>query len=314
MTRADLRWPLNPMVAVGISAVAVAVMMIGCGREAPRTSAPVEVESDASPEPVEREPPPPPPQLPRLSYRAVLIEGMESILQLQSELGAEGFSLVLKVNRRDIAHVRQGENLVVPSQTDDLLELSPFPRTLPSVQTLPKLILVSQTVQAFAAYESGDLVHWGPTSTGRPETPTPNGLLYTNWKSKQRRSTVDGSWLLNWYFNLDNARGVSFHEFDLPGYPGSHACIRLLTDDAEWIYGWADQWTLTPDERQVVTYGTPVVILGEFDHDAEPPWARLDRDPAATTITTADVENQLQPYLATIFERVPPKRNPPEQL
>jgi len=310
MTRDDSRWPLSPLVAVGVAVSSVAILMIGCGEELPRMPAPVAVESDASPGPVEREPPqPPPPRPPRVTYRAVLIEGMESLRQLQSELGSDGFSVVLKVNRRDIGHVRQGENLVVPSRTDDLIELSPFPRTLPSVQAVTKLMLVSQTVQAFAAYEAGDLVRWGTTSTGRPETPTPNGLLHTNWKSKQRRSTVDGSWLLNWYFNLDNARGVSFHEFDLPGYPASHACIRLLTDDAEWIYGWAEQWTLTPDERQIVTYGTPVVIFGEFDHDSEPPWALLDRDPTATTITAEDAEKQIQPYLSTIFARAQAGRN-----
>jgi len=261
----------------------------------------VPVESEATQERVER--PAEPPQ-PRLHYRAVLIDGMESIRQLQLELGSEGFSIVLKVNRRDIGHVREGENLVVPSRTDNMLELSPFPRTLPSVETLTKLMLVSQTVQAFAAYESGELVRWGPTSTGRTETPTPNGLHYTNWKSKQRSSTVNGAWLLKWYFNLDNARGVSFHEFDLPGYPASHACIRLLAEDAAWIYGWAEEWILTPDERQIISYGTPVVIFGDFDYDSEPPWALLDRDPAATTITAEDAEKQIQPRLATILARV----------
>jgi len=37
---------------------------------------------------------------------------------------------------------------------------------------------------------------------------------------------------------------VSFHKFDLPGYPASHGCVRLPEEDAKWIYDWADHWTL----------------------------------------------------------------------
>jgi len=101
-------------------------------------------------------------------------------------------------------------------------------------------------------------------STGRKETPTPIGLFHLTWKAKQRRSTDNEQWLLRWYFNFVNARGVSFHQFDLPGYPASHACVRLLERDAEWLYGWGDQWTLDADGRRVAASGSTVLIVGRF--------------------------------------------------
>ena len=53
---------------------------------------------------------------------------------------------------------------------------------------VPELPTVTR-VQAFAAYDSGALVRWGPTSTGRREMPTPARLFHTNWKARQRTST-----------------------------------------------------------------------------------------------------------------------------
>jgi len=73
-----------------------------------------------------------------------------------------------------------------------------------------------------------------------------------------------------------NERGVSFHLFDLPGYPASHACVRLLQRDAEWLYGWGDQWSLDGSRRNVVIPGTPVLILGVYRYDAPPPWLSLE--------------------------------------
>ena len=68
-----------------------------------------------------------------------------------------------------------------------------------------------------------------------------------------------------------NERGVSFHLFDLPGYPASHACVRLLLRDAQWLYGWGEQWKLDETKRKVTTPGTPVVVLGTYPSSARLP-------------------------------------------
>ena len=84
--------------------------------------------------------------------------------------------------------------------------------------------------------------------------------------------------MLEWYFNFVNERGVSFHQFDLPGYPASHACVRMLQRDAMWLYEWGEQWKLDPDDkRKIVTPGSAVLITGVCDYTAPAPWS----DPAA---------------------------------
>src|SRR4029079_16068732 len=179
----------------------------------------------------------------------------------------------------------------------DPLVYSPFPREWPAAANAAKAILVDQPFQAFAAYENGRLVRWGPVSTGRKETPTPDGTFTLTWRARRRRSTDNEDWLLEWYFNFVNERGVSFHLFDLPGYPASHACVRMLLRDAQWLYGWGAQWTLEAGGggeqgtleaggRTVATPGTPVTILGPYPSGTPPAWLSLDALASPRPLTT----------------------------
>jgi L,D-transpeptidase catalytic domain len=190
------------------------------------------------------------------------------------------------LNRRDKAHLLRADpptpGLIVPETWEgDVLVYSPFPAEWPAGERHPKAIVVSQPLQAFAAYEHGRLVRWGPVSSGRKETPTPEGEFTLTWRSRKRRSTDNRDWLLEWYFNFVNERGVSFHLFDLPGYPASHACVRLLLRDAQWLYDWGEQWTLDQNHK-VTTAGTPVVVLGTYPFDLPPQWLSLT--PATVTL------------------------------
>jgi hypothetical protein len=185
------------------------------------------------------------------------------------------------LNRRDRGHLVRVDppvpGLLVPlAWSDDPLTFSPFPSTWPAAERYPKSIVVHQAMQAFGAYENGKLVRWGPVSTGRKETPTPDGQFNLTWRARSRRSTDNEDWLLEWYFNFVNERGVSFHLFDLPGYPASHACVRLLLRDAQWIYGWGEQWSLDDDRREVMMTGTPVLILGAYPFGTPAAWLSLD--------------------------------------
>ena len=82
----------------------------------------------------------------------------------------------------------------------------------------------------------------GCTHTGRKDTPTPEGSFNLTWRARSRRSTDNADWLLEWYFNFVNERGVSFHLFELPG--------------------------MAP--------GTPVFIVGTYAFGAPPPWLAID--------------------------------------
>jgi lipoprotein-anchoring transpeptidase ErfK/SrfK len=241
-----------------------------------------------------------------VAYRSVVIKGGEGrkyLSQLKSEIGEEKMAVLLKLNRLDAQHLRTGVTLVIPEQVDELSAFSPFPHRVETISDIPKLVLVSLRVQAFGAYEFGKLVRWGPVSSGKKATPTPAGLYHTNWKSKATRSSINDEWLLPWYFNLDNNRGISFHQYDLPGYPASHGCLRLLADDAAWIYGWADQWTLSTDRRRVEAYGTPVIVFGKYDYGKQAPWKHLVTDYCATSVTGSEMEEAIQLDLPVIRER-----------
>jgi hypothetical protein len=213
---------------------------------------------------------------------------------LRKQFTGAQIALLEKLNRRDADHLLRAEpaipGLVAPDLwIDDELAFSPMPAECDWAAPHGKALVVHQPMQVFGAYENGQLVRWGPVSTGRRETPTPAGEYRLTWRSRKRRSTDNDAWVLEWYFNFVNERGVSFHQFDLPGYPASHACVRLLQRDAMWIYGWGEQWTLDPgDRRKIVTPGSPVWIAGVCDDKSPGAWT--DPINAARTIELVATE------------------------
>jgi lipoprotein-anchoring transpeptidase ErfK/SrfK len=238
-----------------------------------------------------------------IRYKTFPVRGAGSVAELRSKLGEQGLQLVLKLNRVDLDHVRRGGMLLVPETESDLLAVSPFPAELEAADSVGKLILVSRRVQAFGVYQSGKLVYWGPTSTGKKATETPAGLYHTNWRKKLTHSTVNSSWVLPWCFNLDNFEGISFHQYDLPGYPASHGCVRLLEEDAKWIYEWADQWVLSKSDRSLLAHGTPVIIFGDYRYGQTAPWKKLADDPDAASLSPTEIEEALSKHLPVIEAR-----------
>lgn len=241
------------------------------------------------------------PQFPVLNYRMIKARSYQSLIK---EFDTTGTNIILAINRIDKNKLRTLDSLVVPdSIVNDFNMYSPFPQHVDILEKVSKIIFVSQTIQAFAVYEYGNLIKWGPTSTGKKSTPTPNGLFATNWKSKQTVSTDNDEWILKWCFNIENFSGVSLHEYELPGYPASHACARLLADDAKWIYYWADQWILTADGENIIVYGTPVIIFGKFDFKGVKPWRLLPFDKEKAQIDNDELAKEIQEHILTILKR-----------
>ncbi len=194
----------------------------------------------------------------------------EDLLERHS---SEELAILEKLNRVDVDHLARLETMVVPDRWDlDEVEYSPLPSEATGLVGYEKALVVHQPSQVFGAYKDGRLVRWGPVSTGREEHPTPAGRFHLNWRSPGRHSTVSPDWYLEWYYNFHNARGLSFHQYSLPGEPASHACVRLLERDARWVYEWGEGWTLDETGREVLEKGTPVLILGEYEFGAPPPW------------------------------------------
>jgi len=205
---------------------------------------------------------------------APLTTGMK---ELKERFSMSQLALLEKLNRADIRHLARQKQIVVPDRWDvDELIYSPLPADYAPAAPLAKLLIVDQVAQVFGAYEQGKLVRWGPVSTGRESSPTPPGLYHLNWRSKGRHSTVNREWFLRWYFNFDNRRGLSLHEYELPGLPESHSCVRLLERDARWIFDWGDAWELSESAETVVRGGTPLLVLGEYVYGSPKPWLTAD--------------------------------------
>jgi len=240
-----------------------------------------------------------------IHYYYYKVDGLTTLTKLEEEFGSERKKIILALNRLDSRNLSKGDSLVIPDTVfNDIMPYSPFPEKISFIDSIPKMLIFSYTIQAFAAYEYGKLIRWGPTSMGNSRTPTPAGLFHTNWKAKVTVSTVDSTWILPWAFNLDNFDGVSMHQFDLPGYPASHACARLLEDDAKWIYDWAEQWILTKDQSTILAYGTPVIIYGEYKFKKKPLWKYLVINPDTTDVSKTELDSVINKYLPVIENRV----------
>ncbi|HWB86854.1 MAG TPA: L,D-transpeptidase [Bryobacteraceae bacterium] len=185
---------------------------------------------------------------------------------------AEQIALLEKLNRADARHLARLKVLVAPSRWDlDELAYSPLPATYDWARSREKVLVVDLTSQVFGAYENGTLVRWGPVSTGRKGDSTPAGVFHLNWWTKGRYSTVDPTWYMPWYFNFLDREGLAFHAYTLPGYPDSHACVRMLERDAKWLCGWG-RGTSCDESGDVARRGTTVVITGQYEYGAPPPW------------------------------------------
>lgn len=212
------------------------------------------------------------------------------------------FKIVYAVNRIDATNLKKLDSILVPTDlTGDIEFYLPFPLEVAALKEVNKIILFSYPSQTFAAYEKGILVRTGPTNMGREKDPTPTGLFFTNWKAEETTSTFNDEWELKWNFNIENKLGVGFHQYDLPGYPASHSCLRLQEKDARYLYDWADEWVLA-DEENVKVKGTPVVVFGNYDFKAEKPWLQLASNPKALDISENDIENTVSAHMEAIMK------------
>lgn len=228
---------------------------------------------------------------------------MESPKQWLTANGADStkMRIALALNRTDKANFTKMDSVVIPGDfSGDLEYYLPFPLEVPYLNDINKIIFFSYPTQTFATYEKGVLTYTGPTNMGRKKDPTPTGLFNTNWKAEETISTFDDEWKLLWNFNIENKLGVGWHQYELPGYPASHSCLRLQEKDARFLYEWADQWELASKDS-VKVKGTPVIVFGQYDFDAPKPWLQLVANPKALDITADEIQKQTQPFLEAIL-------------
>lgn len=221
---------------------------------------------------------------------------------LKTNKNKADLEIALAVNRTDKQFFNKMDSVIIPTDmTGDISFYLPFPVEVPYLENVDKILFFSYPTQTFGAYENGILIYTGPTNMGRKKDPTPTGLFFCNWKAEETISTVDDEWKLLWNFNIANKGGIGFHQYDLPGYPASHSCLRLHEKDAKDLYSWADQWVLIDDEN-VKFKGTPVIVFGSYPFGEPKPWLQLVKDPKALTISESEIEEITKPHLETILK------------
>ena len=198
-------------------------------------------------------------------------------------LGKKRSKLVELLNRKLVPNSSIGDTLIVPSEFEtDFRAYSPFPLYYPGGVKFDKLFIIEKSLQAFAAYQNGNLVRWGIVNTGSEESKTPNGRYNFNWKTEYRVSSLSPPgepWEMYWVFNFHLARGIHTHQYAMPtGGPTSHGCVRLIDADAEWVYNWAETWRTTSSKSgfptsygRIVEPGTVVLVIGEDPPPEETP-------------------------------------------
>ncbi len=140
-----------------------------------------------------------------------------------------------------------GKEIAVPKNLAliNMFDVSPFPLKIPSDKQ--KEVIVDQDKLAWAAYDAeGNLVRWGPISSGRDRCPDANRSCRTltgifRVFSKENEKCVSdvfpiGKGGAKMPYCMFFHKGFALHgSADIPGVRASHGCVRMFTDDAKWL-------------------------------------------------------------------------------
>jgi len=189
-------------------------------------------------------------------------------------------SIVMRINRMNI-NLWPGMVIAVPNHlsTANIIDFSPFPL---SMQSSEKVVVVDPNVQAWAAYDHGQLLRWGPISAGsdycrdiHAPCRTHEGVfrIFSLGNSdcySKRFPLPDGGAPMPYCMFFNNGQALHGEARGLPGYNDSHGCVRMYVDDAEWLrYEFAEGPTAQNHYRGtkvvVRSYGYDIPVQDDFD-------------------------------------------------
>lgn len=140
-----------------------------------------------------------------------------------------------------------GKEIAVPKNLPylSLLDVAPFPKTIPPATE--RQIIIDQDKLAWGAYDvEGNLVKWGPISSGRDRCPDANRSCRTltgtfRVFSKENDKCVSdvfpiGKGGAKMPYCMFFHKGFALHgSTDIPGIRASHGCVRMFVEDAKWL-------------------------------------------------------------------------------
>lgn len=201
---------------------------------------------------------------------------LDSIKRVFAVGKSKDSSKVLAVmNRKELQYIHVGDTLVLPDEIKkDFRAYSVFPQYYKAGADIPKIVFISNKYQCYACYEHGDLVRFVACNTGTKGKPTFPGRYAVNWKQEMRISSLNEFWKLPFTVNFHQYAGNAFHQFDMPGRPVSHSCVRQFMEDAKWLFKWVKVAKLDSAKHFIPFTGTPVIILDMFNYNRKRggPW------------------------------------------
>jgi len=153
--------------------------------------------------------------------------------------------LVQRINR-SYNSLWLGKVIAIPKNLKQLslLDLSPFPKKIDSDE---KQIIVDQDKLAWGAYDDqGQLINWGPISSGRDKCSDSNKAcrtmsgIFRMFSKENSRCSSDvfpvGRGGAPMPYCMYFHKGFAMHGAgDIPGYRASHGCVRMFVRDAKWL-------------------------------------------------------------------------------
>lgn len=197
--------------------------------------------------------------------------------------------------RQQIALINRLEPMAVVDGADSLstdvkfiyvpLNFSIRPQILPerfnNLSQTPKYLLIDVGQQCLGLYDYGRLTHQFPISSGRSGTPTKKFTILS--KEHDHYSTkYDNAWMP---YSLRLFGNYFIHGGILPSYAASHGCVRMIYENAVFVYNWA----------QVGTPGEVVSRIAMKQKD-EP---RVDKQAPRPMVKQQDDD---EPNLKALFE------------
>lgn len=209
---------------------------------------------------------------PRIDYSRGVIHSFEQLAEIRRTYAKQkrtmtAYRAFTTVNRKDIQFFRVGDTVMIPDSChEDLRAYSVFPMYYPAGRDIPKIIFISNKWQSYACYEHGILVRFAAANTGEERKPTLPGRYAVNWKQRLRLSSLDSTWILPFTINFHQYAGSALHQFEMPGRPVSHSCVRQFIEDAEWLYLWVKTASIDSEKKMIPYTGTPLIIVDYFDY------------------------------------------------
>lgn len=154
--------------------------------------------------------------------------------------------LVQRINR-SYNSLWAGREIAVPKNLAivNIFDIAPFPLKLEG--KTEKQIIVDQDKLAWAAYDAdGNLVRWGPISSGRDKCSDSNRScrtltgIFRVFSKENVKCTSDvfpiGKGGAKMPYCMYFHKGFALHgSDDIPGVRASHGCVRMFIQDAQWL-------------------------------------------------------------------------------